>query len=650
MKRIVALLFLVSFLAIWVQPDANAQKPKKIISQADKAYEKKDLKSALDLYKQAIGLQPDNIHVNHRLGQIYLEQKEPGVAVPFLEKAVKLTLKFNPEYVGLLAKAYHLSLNFDAAREQYQLLAKKTNRKEEMIISDLNKRIKECDSGKDLMANPPVADIRNLGAGFNSPADDYGPLLTAGDKILFFTSRRKTPSNQSSEDIYEVQRGTGGWGSAQALAKPVNSSEHEGVTGVSPDGNTLYMYRNNNNGDIFETTRTGTVWSKPKALPEPVNSPEYESSYFVVKDGQFAFFASDREGGFGGLDLYLVMKQANGTWSEALNLGVNVNSEYDEDGPSVDARGILYFSSRGHNSMGGFDIFSSTSTGAAWSQARNAGYPVNTPYDDLNFTATISGRQGIFSSDRSGTTGGKDLFEATFRRETASDSLAASQAPEARKVVGAPVKPEIPQVLLKGIALDSGSGVPLYTRIMYHEMGTAEAPTTFMADSLSGKFVILLDKGKPYTVEVHKKGYFYDSEQLNVPEAYLPDSLAKEVRLKKMVTGSKFILKQVFFESGNTALTPGTRLELDRVYHLLTENPSLKAEISGHTDDQGKPLANQVLSLSRAKAVVAYLVSKGIAADRLTAKGYGSEQPVASNRFEDGRKQNRRTEFKVISE
>jgi outer membrane protein OmpA-like peptidoglycan-associated protein len=446
-----------------------------------------------------------------------------------------------------------------------------------------------------------------------------------------------------------------GWGTPTLLSKPVNTTDHDAATAISADGQTLYIYRDNNNGDIFETKRNGKTWSKPKALPEPINSGEYEPSFFIVNDNQFAFFASDREGGFGGLDLYLTMKQPDGTWSEALNLGTNVNTEYDEDAPFVSAEGVLYFSSRGHNSMGGFDIFSSTAAGIAWTAARNLGYPINTPFDDVYFAGALNGRQAFFSSDRAGGFGEKDIYEATFRLDIATDSLLAAVAAdtvlrsEANQAPFPVVKNE-KQVVATGQISDATSTIPLGAQLVFKPKNGKLPVVKVYADSISGNYAVTLQKEVAYNLEVRHEGYFYVSEDINIPLAYLADSLEKNISLKRIKAGEKIVLRNIFFEYGKDVLTKSSRQELDRLHSLLTENPKIKVEISGHTDSKGKPAYNQALSLKRARAVVSYLVKKGVNKTRMTAVGYGSRKPIASNRFEEGRKQNRRTEFKVLTQ
>ncbi|MBK0402100.1 OmpA family protein [Adhaeribacter sp. BT258] len=630
---------------------SQAQTPKKIIKKADKAFFNDESDKALALYEQALASNPDNIRVNYRLGLLYLQFKQPHKAIPVLQKATKLSPKYNPEYTLNLAQAYQLNGNFEEAINQYQAALANTSKRKELEIEGLNKKITECVSGQHLRSLPTTAEVRMLPGELNSAASDHAPILFNNDRSLLFTSSRQAkPAKRPDENIYVSEFDGQNWSIPKAFSKPVNTSGHDAAAGISADGNTLYIYRYENGGDIYQLKRTGTTWGEPEEMPEPINSEFYEPSIFITADNQFAFFASDRYDSFGGLDLYITLRQPDGSWSEAMNLGPNINTEYDEDAPFVSPDGLtLYFSSRGHNSMGGYDIFSSNSEGATWTKARNLGFPVNSPFDDIYLVTIANGNQGFFSSDRVGGAGDKDLYGVTFRSAVATDSLIAATEPETVKdTLVATARPDTQTIMLRGKVTEAGLGAPLAAQLVLTEVSQNQNPIYANADSLSGGYQFVVDKGKKYNLVARKEGYFYATENLNFPENFLDDTVAKNFALKKIKTGAKLVLNNLFFEYNSDQLTMSSRDELNRLYDLMVDNSGLSVEISGHTDSRGSAAYNQALSLKRAKAVVNYLNEKGISEARLKAVGYGAQKPIATNKTEKGRKQNRRTEFKVL--
>ncbi|MFC5272048.1 OmpA family protein [Adhaeribacter terreus] len=650
LRRVLFLAFCLWFSAV---AQSQAQSPKKIIAKADKAFFRDESEKALSLYEQALAAQPDNIKVNYRLGLLYLQFKQPHKAVPVLQKATKHAPEYRPEYTLNLAQAYQLNGNFDEAITQYQAALAKTNKRNETEIGNLNKKITECISGQNLRAQPISAEVHQITNALNSAASDHGPILFNNDKSLIFTSSRQAQAKKNpDENIYFSEFDGQNWSAPQAFPKPVNTSDHDAAAGISADGNTLYIYRFENGGDIYQMKRNGSTWGEPEEMPEPINSEFYEPSIFITADNQYAFFASDRYDGFGGLDLYITLRQPDGSWSEPMNLGSNINTEYDEDAPFVSADGMtLYFSSRGHNSMGGYDLFSSNSEGITWSKARNLGFPINSPFDDIYLVTTSDGNQGFFSSDRVGSVGEKDIYAVTFRSAIATDSLLAVAEPEPfpmKDTLVAAAKPAVQTITLRGKVTEAGLGSPLAAQLVLTEQNQLDSPVYANADSLSGGYQFVVTKGKKYSLVARKEGYFYATENLILPESFARDTLAKNFALKKIKTGAKLVLNNLFFEYNSDKLTASSRDELSRLYDLMEENAGLSVEISGHTDSRGSAAYNQALSLKRAQAVVNYLKEKGIATERLKAVGFGAQKPIASNKTENGRKQNRRTEFKVL--
>src|SRR5688572_909291 len=678
-------LSLVGWLTLTVS--VQAQNPRKLAKKAEAAIFQDKPEEAIKLYEQAVALQPENPKYHYHLGKLYLEQNQVAKAMASLENAVKFSPGFNLEYNLGVAEGYQLTSQFDYAAAQYQLILDKTDKDKEEEIELYNKRLLECASGKMLKARPANATVSNLGSALNTAGDDMVPILTNDDNRMIFVSQRGSlGTKRENEDIFEATRTESGWSAPKAFGKPLNTANPDAVVYVTPESNTFYVFLEKNNGDIAEVTRTGPdSWSKPKLLDDPINSDDFEPSFYITKDKQFAFFASDRPEGYGGLDIYLTMRQPDGTWSEAMNLGLNVNTPYDEDAPFISEDGsTLFFSSRGHNSMGGYDIFRSSSLGVAWTAAENLGFPINSPYNDIYFYKTASGSLGYFTSDRAGGLGQKDIYEATFRNVLATDSISREPepvvavrepatpepvvakaepitppikpvpAPEPPVTVSAPVKeadlqPIAAPATVFGRITDAATRKPIAAQITFKPKQPGNNALTAAANKKQGNYGAVISRGQLYEILIQAEGYFFVTENVTVPLKFSGDSLRRDFSLRKLTAGANLVLKNVFFEYNNFVLTPSSKAELDYLAALLKENPTIRVEISGHTDNRGKDAYNQSLSLKRAKSVIAYLVSKGIVRNRFEAVGHGASKPIATNETEAGRKKNRRTEFRVLT-
>lgn len=315
-----------------------------------------------------------------------------------------------------------------------------------VILKRLDKRIMECESGRILSREPRAFVVTNLGEKVNSPSEEYAPVLTEDERLLIFTSRRpagnlsaqKDAEGNYFEDIFYSNKEQETWTAAQNIGRPVNSPFHDSDLALSADGTQLYLYTDENAGDILKSEFTKGKWSPPLPMPPPINSPYHESSMSVSSDGRRMFIASDRTGGRGGSDIYLIEKNEAGRWMQPQNLGPTVNTEWDEDSPFIDSDGhTLYFSSTGHNSIGGFDIFRTKENNAQWSQAENLGVPINTPGHDSYFVSTRDGKRAYFSSVREGGYGKEDIYlinlpKELIRVEASSGVLERSADPMAR--------------------------------------------------------------------------------------------------------------------------------------------------------------------------------------------------------------------------
>ena len=637
------------------------------IKDADKLFEKftkADVEKALPLYLSANKFNPNNALLNYKIGRCYLRGDNKPAAVEFMEAAIALNTNVDKQVHYWLGRAYQYKAMFDEAIEAYEDYKPRIEAKDTDGLKSVNKRISECKSGKELVLKPVRVFIDNV-AELNSKFPEYGPVISADESVIMYTARRDDSSGGKLdddggffEDIYSAESKGQTWGIPVNVGKPLNTDQNDAIIGLSNDGQRLYVYRTEDGGDIYESVLKGDSWSKPKSLGSKINTKSHESQATLSYDGNTLYFVSDRPGGFGNHDIYVSYRDAKGNWGEATNIGPTINTEYEEMCVFIHPDGkTLYFSSEGHNSMGGLDIFKTVYENGKWTTPENLGYPINTPDNDVFFTLAASGKRGYFSSVREEGKGFQDLYMITFLGNeknvvnNSEDLLIAYQSnPVSEKVIESAVElPSANLTLLKGIIRDDETKNPVEATISLVDNSKNIVIATLESNAKTGRYLVSLPSGINYGIAVKATDYLFHSENFDIPAANGYQEVVKDIDMKRIDIGSSIVLRNIFFDFDKSTLRAESVYELTLLTNLLNEMPKLQIEISGHTDNKGSASYNQKLSESRAKAVVDYLVSKGINASRLTYKGYGLEQPIATNDTEDGRQQNRRTEFKIIA-
>jgi outer membrane protein OmpA-like peptidoglycan-associated protein len=374
--------------------------------------------------------------------------------------------------------------------------------------------------------------------------------------------------------------------------------------------------------------KKGTKWSTPVNLGPAVNSEKWETQPTLSPDGQELIFVSNRPGGLGGNDLWHCMRQSDGSWSPARNLGAPVNTAYDEGGPFLHPDGLtLFFSSNGHAGMGDKDLFSSSREGNQWGEPRNLGYPINTRGSENYMVVNSTGTTGYISLEREGGYGMQDLYRF---------DIPASMRPK-------------PVTFLKGVVTSRKNNAPIEARLEIIDLASNSVKARCSSDPVNGSFLISLPAGSSYALNASAEGHLFYSENYTLTaELKATDVFEVNIPLTPIETGEKIVLHNIFFASGSSNLEERSQTEIEILQLFLQRNASLRIEIGGHTDDVGNDAANLKLSQERADAVRSALIAKGIDAGRIVAKGYGETKPVASNQNEAGRAQNRRTEFSIV--
>jgi hypothetical protein len=340
------------------------------------------------------------------------------------------------------------------------------------------------------------------------------------------------------------------------------------------------------------------------------------------------YFVSKRAGGKGGSDLYCSTLTPNGEWATPVNLSDSTNTPYDELSPFIHPDNqTLYFASNGHPGMGGMDLFvTRRKSDGTWSKPVNLGYPINTPEEETSLAVSALGTEAFYAANRKEGYGSLDIYSFTLY-------------PDVRPV---------PTSYVKGHVKDAETGKPLASELTLIDLSSGKKIAETSSNPSDGEFLVCLPSGKSYAFNVSLPGYLFYSGHFDLPSGETLDAYQQDVMLQPIRAGKSVILENIFFETGSFQLSASSLYELNRLVELLNKNPNLKLEVSGHTDNVGDAKANLALSENRAKSVVTYLESKGVARERLKSTGYGNTKPIAPNDTESGRKKNRRTEFTVL--
>jgi|GEM_PF-1197453 len=565
---------------------AFAQKDKTLARDAQMTMKYKEYATAIDLYEKLLQNSPDNLEYNYQLGICYLKvSSKKGAkdkAFNLLNKVYAQNPNYTPDLEFYVGQAYHNKYNFDEAKSHYEkaktnyerlktdiesnakLKGKEKDAKKadaDAKVKTAEKRIQECTDAKLFEAEPMNASIENLGSDVNTEYPEYSPELPKDSSFMVFTSRRPDTKggkrdqgdDQYFEDIYIAKpTGQGKWGGTT----PMNTNDkfHDAVAYLSGDGKTMYVYRDSpkTKGDIYVSKFDDAkkIWGEPKKMNANVNTKSRETSVCISDDGNTLYIASDRPGGKGGLDIYMSKKEGS-DWGVAKPVD-ELNTPYDDGAPFLSLDGkSLYFSSKGYNTIGGYDVFKSVKEGDKWGKPKNLGMPINGPEDDVHLTLSEDNKRGFYVSASDGGFGDKDIYMISAPKM----SLA-----KLDKTGLKITKPKVPEVFVKG---------PEFA---------------------------------------FKVNYDYD----------------KSVLRKEAITSCESLLK------------------------YLTENPTVRVEVGGHTCDIGSKDYNQTLSVQRAKAVANYMIERGVDANRIVVQGYNFEKPAVENKTEKERSLNRRSEFEVI--
>lgn len=644
MRLITAFLIVLFIVPIAIAQDpgySSNKKAKKLYDAGIVLFNQRDYQGAIATFNQAIEKDPLYAGAYMMIGTVHIEQNHLEEAVVAFKKAVELNHRiFDGVYYDLGAISLKLG-KYGEAKKYLEIYLNEFKGNSKMRIEAEN-MLDNIYYALEAIKHPVPFQPENLGPNINTRFHDYSPFITADGKYLYYSQTiddQRNPFGQQ-EDIYVSKWNGKEWSMSRNIGMPVNTYRNEGAPVVSPDGTFMIIsaceeldgYGPKRKGygscDLFVSFKNGNKWGEPRNLGPKINSKNWDGQASMSSDGRTLYFSSSRPGGRGDADLYAITLTDSG-WSDPQNLGFHINTSKKEMGVFIHPDNqTLYFTSNGHIGMGGYDIYMSRKNEKGeWGTPINLGYPINTFQDEMSFYVDPKGHLAYITSDRDGGVGSEDLY--MFEIPTA-------YAPKAI-------------THLQGKVFDKETRDPLNAKFELIDIETGEVVVESHANPGNGEFLVVLIEGRDYALNVSQDGYLFHSESFTMKSAEsVKEVYKKNVPLTKIKVGAPVVLKNVFFDTDKYDLKPASHAELDKLVAFLKQNETLKIELSGHTDNQGNSSDNQVLSENRAKAVLDYLVSKGIKADRLTSKGYGDSQPIADNNTPEGRAQNRRTAFKIF--
>ena len=631
-------------------------------------YDAGEYNLALTQFQKAATGTIDPARVNYYMAESYRLSNRFAEAAPFYQKALAANTT-EPEAHFNYAYALKSEGNYAGALEQLQQYVANAPKTAPKATLDKAKREVETLRAIDMIAKTKsLITIKNMG-GLNSPGAEFAPVVR-GEELVFTASRKEQVYKNNGLPMLglyktKLPQNPDETGSSAPTGPPelfstnvFEGDVNEGTPAFSKDGKTMILARGNNGKrkggldvDLYiSRLGDGNAWSQPLRLPIS-DSTAWDGSPAFSADGKTLYFASNRAGGAGGIDLYRTSIDASGRFSRPVNMGRDINTPGDEMFPHVAPNAKLYFASDGHPGLGKLDIFVATRSGGV-TRVENMGQPINSPADDFGLIYTGDAR-GFMSSNRGGGKGDDDIYYfqegLTPSTPTIAQNPPASSAPKTVRyfiagTVSANETPVSPLDSAKVKILDDATGQPIA------EVTTGQ-PGTF------GKYP--LTEGKDYTILAERKGYLTRREPFtmqgkSVPEVFLTKpqtdtTFNVAILMDKSVLNKTFVLENIYYDLDKYNIRSDASPELDKIVVILKDNPTLKLELSSHTDVRAPDAYNMKLSQNRAKAAVDYIVSQGISADRLVAKGYGETRLVVKNaKTEEEHQRNRRTEIKIL--
>lgn len=661
--------------------NVNELTPFQLKRFAKSAERANDAFTAIFYYEKYCELKPGNNDVNYQLANLHRQVRNYNQAADLYKTVAKGDAKKYP-----MAQFYHAQMlkaigDYDNAITKFKSFKRDYNGKDQKIYNKIVRaEIAGCDSAKTIINNPLNISIENLNSTINGPHIELSPIPLDDetfvyaslrvDSLVYFTDEN-VDTSMPVRQFYVAKKEGLDWNGGQLLPGNINIPGVETGNGVlSDDGNRFYFTRCTRNWQgeaicaIYRSTRKDDRWTKIEKLPALINDPNYTSTQPALgrtakSDREIIFYVTNRPDGKGGLDIwYTVWDDKKNKYSKPRNLGSRINTVADDITPFYDlTTRTLYFSSTGKPGIGGLDVFSAFGERRKWSNIKNLGYPINTSYDDLYFTVSKKGDNGFIVSNRpsehDNVTCCDDIFSYRWNdyiRITVTGTIYPFEQDRFGRKQD-----------LSGFDFmnPDESVVPMNeAKIALYKLDRETDEYVFMnryTTAEDGRYYFPLQPDEEY--EFKMEGFQYFDEQMHLSTEFFnfSDTIAMPPTWINVLTDKPIVLADIYYEFNSSELSRKAKNILDTtLLVLLKEAPEFIIEIGSHTDSIGEAKYNLELSHERATSVVNYLISQGIPTNRLIAKGYGAENPVARNFMPDGsdnaegREKNRRTEFRIV--
>lgn len=637
-----------------------SKKAQKLCSQAKAAQNKGENSKATSLYKQCIAEQDDWAEPYYRLGMQAIRKLERSedkpddlyqTAIRYFEKTIACCAEYKMDAYLHLGKLYYSIGQYDKAVEYLSYFVEDPDKITPRQHEEADLFLTYSEEYAKLYGNPVAYDPHPV-PGMSTDEDEYLGRISPDEELMFFTRRKyvtKEQYGQKSTQIKEIftqsiRQADGRFSVGEALPAPFNRTQNEGSPTITLDNSYMVFTRCADipvngtsatyyNCDLFYSEYIDGEWTHIKNLGPAINREDsWEAQASISPDGKILFFASNRPGGHGenDIDIYYSLRDANGNWTKAVNAGNVINSEGNEKSPFLHADGrTLYFSSNGYTGLGGYDVYySRLSDKGVWQKPQNLGYPINSEGDEVGFFVNTLGDKAYFASNA--VSGNYDICQFNLY-----------EAARPEKVI-----------LIKGTIDNlSPNEDGSYAKVELKNISTKQI--TDIKVNNNGKYAAIVNNVKDdYLLTIKQENYAYEARYISA------DSIAKDgsveytgvnFQMQEIEQGKSYKINDIYYTTNSAELTQESKVVLEVLIDFLNDNPNIKIEIQGHTDNIGKYEDNLTLSNNRARSVYQYLIDNYIHPGRLTYKGYADKKPVADNKTEQGRALNRRTVF-VITE